>query len=87
MPHGWPVNSVPEPVKDQGPVDDFFASRMADRIRMDHWREKLARIRGEILEIAEQGSQEGLVDLKRETVKLARSIGRIEAALGLKTPR
>jgi hypothetical protein len=54
---------------------------------MDHWREKLARIRGEILEIAEQGSQEGLVDLKRETVKLARSIERIEAALGLKTPR
>lgn len=86
MPHNWP-NSVPEPVKDQKPVDDFFASKLADRIRIDNWRKKLTCIRGEILEIAEQGSQRGLVDVKRETVKLARSIERLEALLGLKAPQ
>ena len=81
MPHNWPNNS--ELVKDQKPVDDFFASRLADRIRMDNWRKKLTVIRGEILEIAEQGSQRGLVDLARETVELTRSIERLEALLGL----
>jgi hypothetical protein len=83
MPHNWPNSSVPEPVKDQKPADDFFASRLADRIRMDAWRKKLTMIRGEILEIAEQGSQQGLVDLKRETVELARTLERLEALLGL----
>jgi hypothetical protein len=41
-------------------------------------------IRGEILDIAEQGSQHGLVDVKWETVKLAQAIERLEASLGLK---
>jgi hypothetical protein len=87
MPHDWPNSPVPEPVKDQKPADDFFASQLADRIRMDNWRKKLTVIRGEILEIAEQGSQHGLVDLKRETVELARTLERLEALLGLKAPR
>lgn len=86
MPHNWPNSSVPEPAKDQNPVDDFFASRLADRIRMDDWRKKLTVIRGEILEIAEQGSQHGLVDLKRETLELAQTLERLEALLGLKAP-
>jgi hypothetical protein len=83
MPHNWPNPSVPEPAKDQTPVDDFFAARIADRIRMDAWRKKLTVIRGEILEIAEQGSQQGLVDLNRETVELARTLERLETLLGL----
>ena len=86
MPHDWPNSSVPEPAKDQVPVDDFFASRLADRIRMDDWRKKLTVIRGEILEIAEQGSQRGLVDLKRETLELAQTLERLEALLGLTAP-
>jgi hypothetical protein len=85
MPNKWLKNSIPEPVTDDERVEDFFASKLADRIRMDNWREKLTHIRGEILEIAEQGSQRGLVDLKREAVKLARSIERLEALMGLKT--
>lgn len=83
MPHNWPNNSVPEPVKDQKPVDDFFASRLAERIRTDIWRKKLTIIRGEILEFAEQSSQQGLVDLSRETVELAQRLDRLERLLGL----
>ena len=54
---------------------------------MDNWRKQLTLIRGEILEIAEQGSQQGLVDLKRETMKLVRAVERLEALLGLKDTR
>jgi hypothetical protein len=50
---------------------------------METWRRKLALIRGEILEIVEQGSQHGLVDLKRETVELARILEHLETLLGL----
>jgi hypothetical protein len=71
-------------VKEQKPVDDFFASKLAERIQTDNWRKQLTLICGEILEIAEQGSQQGLVDLKRETMELARAIERVEALLGLK---
>jgi hypothetical protein len=85
MSQNEPKTSIPEPVKDEKPVDDFFASKLADRIRIDNWRTRLTYIRQEILEIAEQGSQQGFVGLKRETVKLARSIERLEALLGLKT--
>ena len=83
MPHGWPNTSVSEPVEDQQPGDDFFASRLADRIRMETWRTKLAVIRGEILEIIEQGSQHGSTDLQRETVELARTLDHLETLLGL----
>ena len=83
MPNNRPNISVPETVKDQKPVDDFFATRLADRIRMEAWRKKLTIIRGEILELAEQGSQQGLVELKRETVELARTLKRLEMLLGL----
>jgi hypothetical protein len=85
MPQNEPNNAFREPVRDQEPVDDFFASKLADRIRMDNWHTRLTYIRREIVEIAEQGSQQGLVGLKRETVKLVRSIERLEALLGLKT--
>jgi hypothetical protein len=51
---------------------------------MDNWRKQLNLIRGEILDIAEQSSQHGLVDVKRETVKLAQAIERLEASLGRK---
>jgi hypothetical protein len=54
---------------------------------MENWRKQLTLIGGEILEIAEQGSQHGLVDVKRETMKLARAIERLEASLGLKATR
>jgi hypothetical protein len=83
MPHDWPNNSAPQPVRDQKPVDDFFASRIAERIRTDVWRKKLTIIRGEILEFAEQSSRHGLVDLSRETVELARTLDRLETLLGL----
>jgi hypothetical protein len=82
MPQNEP--NTPELVKDEKPVDDFFASKLADRIRIDNWRKRLTYIRQEILDIAEQGSQQGLVGLKRETVKVAKSIERLEALLGLK---
>lgn len=83
MPHDWPNNSALEPARDQMPVDDLIASRLADRIRTDDWRKKLIVIRGEILELAEQGAQHGLVDLKRETTELARTLERLETLLGL----
>ena len=86
MPRNWHNNSVPDPDKDQKPVDDFFASKLADRIRIDDWRKQLTLVRGVMLDIAEQGSQQGLVDLKRETVKVVRAIERLEAFLGLKAP-
>ena len=85
MPQNEPNTSTPELARDETPVDDFFASKLADRIRIDNWRRRLTYIRQEILEIAEQGSQQGFVGLKRETVKLAKSIERLEALLGLKT--
>jgi hypothetical protein len=82
MPHNWSNNSAAEPARDQRPVDDFFASRLAERIRADIWRKKLTMIRGEILELSEQSSQQGLVDLSRETVELARTLDRLEMLLG-----
>jgi hypothetical protein len=84
MPSNRYTDNIPDLVKDQKPVDDFFASKLAERIRIDTWRTQLTLIRGEILEIAEQGSQRGLVDLKRETMKLVRAIERLETLLGLK---
>jgi hypothetical protein len=50
---------------------------------MDVWRKKLAVIRREILEIVEQGSQQGSADLKRETVELVRTLDHLETLLGL----
>jgi hypothetical protein len=85
MPQNGSNTSTSEPGKDEKPVDDFFASKLADRIRKDNFRRILTCMRQEILVIAEQGSQQGFVGLKRETVKLAKSIERLEALLGLKT--
>jgi hypothetical protein len=86
MPRNWHNNSVPDPDKDQKPIDDLFASKLADRIRIEDWRKQLGLVRGVMLDIVEQGSQQGLVDLKRETVKVVRAIERLEAFLGLKAP-
>jgi len=83
MLHSGPNTSVPEPVEDEKPIDDFFASRLADRIRMETWRKKLAVIRSEILEIVAQGSQQDSADLTRETVELARTLEHLETLLGL----
>ena len=77
-------DSILDPIKDQKPIDDLFASKLAERIRVENWRKQLTLIRSEILEIAEQGSQQGLVDLKRETMKLVRTVERLQALLGLK---
>ncbi len=81
MPHNLTDTSVPEPATDPKPVDDFIASAPADRVQIDGWREKLAVIRGEILELAEQGSRHGLADLGHETVELARILEQLEALL------
>jgi len=54
--------------------------------QLDNWRKQLTLIRGEILEIAEQGSQQGLVDLQQETGRLAEVIELLEVFLGRKAP-
>jgi len=86
MPRDWQNNSVPDPVKDQQPADDCVVPEVLERTQLDNWRKQLTLIRGEILEIAEQGSQQGLVDLQQETVRLAEAIGLLEIFLGRKTP-
>jgi hypothetical protein len=47
MPSNRYTDNIPDPVKDQKPVDDFFASKLAERIRIDNWRTQLTLIRGE----------------------------------------
>jgi hypothetical protein len=84
MPSNRYTDNIPDRVEDQKPADDFFASKLAERIRIDNWRKHLTLIRGELLEIAEQGSQQSLVDLTRETMKIVRAIERLETLLGLK---
>ncbi len=41
MPRNRPNDYILDPVKDQKPIDDFFASKLAERIRMDNWRKQL----------------------------------------------
>jgi hypothetical protein len=53
---------------------------------LDNLRKQLTVIRGERLETAEQGSQHGLADVKREIAKLAHIIQQLEVLLGLRTP-
>jgi len=79
-------NSVPDPAKDQQPADDCVVPELPERTQLDNWRKQLPLIRGEILEIAEQGSQQGLVDLQQETVRLAEAIELLEVFLGRKAP-
>jgi len=79
-------NSVPDPAKDQQPADDCAVPELLERTQLDNWRQQLPLIRGEILEIAEQGSQQGLVDLQQETVRLAEAIELLEVFLGRKAP-
>jgi hypothetical protein len=86
MPHDWQDNSVPDPRKDQQPADDCVVPEVLERTQLDNWRKQLTLIRGEILEIAEQGSQQGLVELQQETVRLAEAIELLEAFLGRKAP-
>jgi hypothetical protein len=84
MPRNWQNNSVPDPVKDQLSVDDGVVPEVLEQTRLDNWRKQLILIRGQILEIAEQGSQQGLVDLQQETVRLAEAIEQLEVLLGRK---
>ena len=86
MPHDWQDNSVPDPVKDQQPADDCVVPGVLEPTQLDNWRQQLTLIRGEILEIAEQGCQQGLVDLQQETVRLAEAIELLEVFLGRKAP-
>ena len=79
-------NSVPDPAKDQQPADDCAVPELLERTQLDNWRQQLPLIRGEILEIAEQGSQQGLVDLQQETVRLAEAIELLEVFLGRNAP-
>ena len=84
MPRNWQNNSVPDPVKDQPSVDDGVVPEVLEQTRLDNWRKQLILIRGQILEIAEQGSQQGLVDLQQETVRLGEAIEQLEVLLGRK---
>ena len=79
-------NSVPDPAKDQQPADDCVVPGVLEPTQLDNWRKQLTLIRGEILEIAEQGSQQGLVDLQQETGRLAEVIELLEVFLGRKAP-
>jgi hypothetical protein len=84
MPRNWQNNSVPDPVKDQPSVDDGAVPEVLEQTQLDNWRKQLILIRGQILEIAEQGSQQGLVDLRQETVRLAGVIEQLEVLLDRK---
>jgi hypothetical protein len=86
MPRDCQNNSVPDPAKDQQPADDCVVPELLEQTQLDIWRKQLPLIRGEILEIAEQGSQQGLVDLQQETVRLAEAIELLEVFLGRKAP-
>lgn len=72
MPNRRPADKVPDPANAQIPVKDCLAVKPLGRIQLDNLLKQLTVIRGEILETAEQGSQHGLVDVKREIAKLAR---------------
>jgi hypothetical protein len=81
-----PTDKVPDPASGQMPVEDCWAFEIAERVQIDNLRKQLTVIRGEILETAEQGSQHGLVDVKREIAKLARIIKQLEVLLGARAP-
>ncbi len=86
MPRDCQNNPVSDPANDQQPADDCVVPELPERTQLDNWRKQLPLIRGEILEIAEQGSQQGLVDLQQETVRLAEAIELLEVFLGRKAP-
>jgi hypothetical protein len=86
MSRDWQNNSVPDPVQDQQPADDCVVPEVLEQTQLDNWRKQLTLIRGEVLEIAEQGSQQGLVDLQQETVRLAEAIELLEVFLVRKAP-
>ena len=86
MPNRRPTDNVPDPANGQLPVEDRLAVKPLGQFQLDNLRKQLTVIRGEILEIAEQGSQHGLVDVKREVAKLARIVQRLEALLNLRAP-
>jgi len=86
MPRDWQNNPVPAPVQDQQPADGCVVPEVLEPTQLDNWRQQLTLIRGEILEIAEQGCQQGLVDLQQETVRLAEAIELLEVFLGRKAP-
>ena len=81
-----PTDNVPDPANGEIPVEDCLAVKPIGRVQIDNLRKQLTVIRGEILEIAEQGAQHGLGDVKREIAKLARTIQQLEVLLGLRAP-
>ena len=86
MPRDWQNNSVADSVKDRQPADGCVVPEVLEPTQLDNWRQQLTLIRGEILEIAEQGCQQGLVDLQQETGRLAEVIELLEVFLGRKAP-
>ncbi len=84
MPTRRPTDNVLDPAKEQIAVEDCLALEIAERVQLDNWRKQLSVIRGEILELAEQGSQHGLEDVKREISRLAHIIQQLEVLLGLR---
>jgi hypothetical protein len=86
MPNRRPTDKVPDPANAQIPVEDCLAVKPLGQIQLDNLRKQLTVIRGERLETAEQGSQHGLADVKREIAKLAHIIQQLEVLLGLRTP-
>ena len=82
-----PTENDPDRANGQIPVEDFLGVKPAGRVPLDNLRKHLIVIRGEILEAAEQGSQHGFVDLKRELAKLACAIQELEVLLGMRDPK
>jgi len=82
MPSRRSTDNVPDPANGQIPVEDCLAVNPPARLQLDDLRKQLTVIRGEILETAEQGSQHGLADVRREITKLALAIKQLEALLG-----
>ena len=83
MPNRRSTDKVPDPANGLIPVEDCLAIKPFERVQLEALRKQLTVIRGEILETAEQGSKQGLVDVNREITKLARIIRQLEALLGL----
>lgn len=82
MPTRRPSNHLLYPANGQIPLEDCLVVKPPTRLELDCLRKQLTVIRGEILETAEQGSQLGLADVKREIAKLALVMKQLEALLG-----
>jgi len=82
MPNRRPSDQIIDPANGEISGEDCLAVNPPERLQLDDLRKQLTVIRGEILETAEQGSQHGLADVRREITKLALAIKQLEALLG-----